>query len=316
MLESKNKRINICIEPCKKIPDLAVLISFKYECSTSCLKKLKYNAPALEPKLSKDSDESALVYSLVECIKEKLTGNPLEMLKSKVSSMKCWQLNKQFMISFKCQGTGSALRKVLSVSLSCMAPQKLFSKYSENIRFLGGVPNKKHFLYAVDKLNQGLEQINICAVGKININSEKLNNLTSSISKKLPELMKVKKSDMEHPEERECVGKMYPVVKANSLESLFIADYIRSNSGGMGVELHDGVVEVYNDKWDSKRKQLSDKKRISDYVDKKYSKLVNNNLECVVNYYGISSSYVDYNISKKLMKMKLNLSDIKKMIKL
>jgi hypothetical protein len=312
------KNINFRIEPLARAPDIGVCLSIKIDKSVPCcFKKLLCNIQHRNPKLMNGSEESALAFSMFELIRDKMIGSPLESTKSKVSNIKPKILNNNLVIYWNCMGNLSALRKSLSLAVSTLNPNKLYSRYSENLKFLGGVAKRDYFEYIAGKVaNNILEGIDIVAVGRVKIkSSDKVKEMLASVHKKIPPLKKSSKSTMKSEKrEYESTYSEFPVVKCKSqMNCIFVADYISSMALGMAVEVHENVVEVYSNRWPTRHKQIKGKSKISGYVKQKYGK-IRDSLSATIAYHAISHSRADTAALKKLLNSKLSLSDIEKII--
>lgn len=310
---AKLKQINLTVGITRKVADIVVAISVPIKgVAPCCLNRLKTNCGSAEP-LMPGSEESALVYALYEAVRDKLSGSGLEVLKSKASNVKCSYTNDHFTISFHTAGTGTALRKASGLALSCYNPAKLFSKYSENIRFLTGKGgNREEFNFVAKKLVEGIHKsIAITAVGKINVDEKKMVDIVKVLVGKLPDIdMSALKPAIQPAKKKpEVEDKPYPIIKCDGLTAAVVSDYIRNNSNGMSVDITNEGVVVYNHLWESKHKQLKDKKRINEYIAKKYGKL-DVELASVFTYFALSEEFVDATIAAKVVSSKLKTSNM------
>ena len=64
-------------------------------------------------------------------------------------------------------------------------------------------------------------------------------------------------------------------LKANGVAAVVVVDYILGNSGGMGAEVYDDKVVVFNHSWKTKQTSLKKVDRIKGHVRQKYEKLNN-----------------------------------------
>jgi hypothetical protein len=315
-MEVRNKNLSLVVGVSKKVPDIAVNMTFSFpgiaEC---CLKSLLCNCSEGGKPLMKGSAEAALSYALFETIRDKLVSSPLELSKSKVSNISCRSIGNSLSISWNCQGTGSSLRKTCGLAAGCLHPHKLFSKFSENIKFLSGKGgNKEEFMYCVKKMSENIKKgVQLVAVGKINVDDKKLKDIMGVISNKVPDMENLGSgtapsfASAEESEE-------YPLIKCSGVAAASVADYIRSNSGGMGVEVVNNGVIVYNMSWESKRKQLADTRRINDYVQKKYEKL-GAEFPNLYAYFILTQGYANGDTVAKVIKTKQSASKLSAMIK-
>lgn len=318
-MQNNKKNIDITVGICKKVADIGVCFSIPFKCSPCCLKKLLCLTPPSEKNnLMKDSEASALAFSIFETMRDKMIGSPLESMGSKVSNITCKSLNGNFIIYWNCQGTGSALRKNLGLALASLNPIKMYSKYKENMKFLGAPAPREHFNHCVKNMNSAIsKKISVAVIGRINTDKNKMEVILDKVFKKLPKLVNPPEKDTKSPPSRDCTTEMFPHVKCSSgIGCLVLADYISSNSGNMGVEVHSGVVEVYNKGWESKRNKLKDDRRIDNYVNQKYNKpKVKDHLSLILGYYAITHTFADCETLEKLIKNNLSPKDISNLIK-
>ena len=160
----------------------------------------------------------------------------------------------------------------------------------------------------------GLKKIQCVAVGKINTDKKKLEDIVKVIASKMPKVELPSAKEIEAPKKHSCNAKMYPSVKASGVAAVIVADYIRSASNGMNVELHDGIIEVYNDNWESKKNQINNSGRIHDFVERKYMRL-EDNLPMVMCYFAIINGYTTADTSSKILKSKFKTKDLVDMVK-
>lgn len=315
-MEVHNKNISLCLGVSKRVPDIAVSLSIPFSgVAPCCLKKLMCNC-ADGSGLMKGSEEAALSFALFEAIRDKFVGSALELSKSRVSNMSCATVGGNLVIRWNCQGTGSSLRKTCGLAVSCLNPAKLFSKYTENIKFLSGKGgNKEQFNYCAKKLAEGIKKhITIAAVGKINTDKEKLNEILKVVQNKMPDVEIPKDTEAPPKHESKDSEDSYPLVKCSGLAAACIADYIRSNSAGMGVQVVESGVIVYNTSWETKKKQIREDRRIKDYVQKKYDKL-GAEFSTIFAYFILTQNYADSETVAKVIKNKPKPADLVALIK-
>lgn len=315
---SKLKQIDMSVGTTRKMADIVVVVSVPFKgVAPCCLNRLKTNCGEPDA-LMKGSEESALLFALYETVRDKLSGSGFDIMKSKSSNVKCAYINDNVVLSFHTAGTGTALRKASGLLLSVMNPVKLFSRYSENIRFLSGKGGKREeFNFVAKKLAEGIKKsISITVIGKINIDKPKMEDILKVLVKKVPEIDLKDFSDSAAPAKKtpEKEEKSYPLIKCDGIAAVVTADYIRNNSVGMSVEINNDGITVYNHLWESKHKQLKDAKRVTDYVSKKYDKL-GAELPAVFAYYAASEGFSDAAIAAKIVASKLTTKDLAAMVK-
>jgi hypothetical protein len=307
---TKVKNLTLDIGVTKKVGDIIVSATIPFKgIASCCLKKLKSNCTG-NNLLVKGSEEAALAYSLFETIRDKLSGSCLEVTKTKASEVNCASIDGNLVITFHTMGTKTALIKTVGLLLTTLNPTKLYTKYSENMKFLSGKGSPKEvFNFVAKKLSEGIKQsIYITAVGRINITHEKIKEGIQTLLGKLPSIEMPGAKEIDTPEKRDTlkVDKPYPVVKCSGFAAAVIGDYIRNNSNGFAIEITDDGVTVYNHGWETKHKQLKDKDRITVYVQKKYAKLDDaGELYTVFAYLALSQSYIDSQIASTLIHSRL-----------
>lgn len=318
-MKVKKDNISLTVGTSKKPADIIVSLSIPFKgVANCCFKKLK-NSCHDELGLMNGSEHAAVAYALYEHIRDKLAGSGLELFKNKVSNVDCNIIGDTITITWKTQGTGTSLRKTTGVVLSCLNPTKLFTKYSENIRFLSGKGgNKEEFNFVAKLLSESINKdINIVAVGKINTDTKKLEDIIDVIYQKLPEI--------EMPPAKECTAPAkkamgeqytYPIIASKGLESAIVADYIRNNSGGMSVGIIDDGVVIYNKQWETKHNQLKDSKRIKDYIEKKYGKLEDKDeLSPIFAYFSLSQGFCNSIVAAQIIASKLKTEKLVELLK-
>jgi hypothetical protein len=309
---TKEKNITLDVGVSKKLSDIIVAISipFKGICD-ECLKRLKANCIG-DNTLMKGIEEAALAFALFETIRDKLSGSGLELTKTKASEVTCASIDGNLVITYHTQGTKTALIKTAGMALSTMNPMKLFSKYSENMKFLSGKGGKKEeFNFVAKKLAEGINKsVYITCVGRINITHEKIKESVKTLVGKLPSIDMPGAKETATPEKRVASDATasinpYPIIKCSGFASAVIADYIRNNSNGMSVEVSDNGVTIFNHGWEAKHKQLKDKDRISGYIQKKYKKLDEaGELNTVFAYLSLCNGYIDSSVASTLIHSK------------
>ncbi len=318
-MEVHDKGITLTVGISKKVADIAVSMTFTFpNIAECCLKGLMCNCADGGNGVMNGSAEAALAYALFEAIRDKLISSPLELSKSRVSNISCRTIGGSLVIGWNCQGTGSSLRKTCGLAIGCLYPHKLFSKYSENYKFLSGKGgNKDEFIYCVKKMNEGIKNgVQLTAVGKINTDNNKLKDIMSVISNKLPALENLGSGvQPEYPKEKsENSAENFPFIKCSGITAAAVADYIRTNSGGMGVDVTNNGVVIYNHSWKSKQKQLSENRRIKDYVVKKYERL-GDEFANLFAYFILTQGYANGDTAAKVIKGKQHANKLIELIK-
>lgn len=305
-MKVSQKNITLAVDQTKKVSDIIVSITIAFKgIADCCFKKLKNNCFDSQG-LMKGSEQAATAFALYESIRDKLSGSGLELFKTKASNVNCNIINGHIVITWHTQGTGTALRKSAGLALTCMNPIKLFSKYSENIKFLSGKGgNREEFNYVAKQLAESIKKsIQITCIGKINTDTNKLKDIIEVLANKLPDIEMPGAKEITAP--KTAMGmdmnEQYPIVKCSGLSAAITADYIRNSSNGMAVGIDELGVIIYNKSWESKHRQLQDKKRIEDYIDKKYAKIEDKDeLSPIFAYFALSEGFCDGNVAASLI---------------
>jgi hypothetical protein len=318
-IEVKSKNLTLSLGVSKKVADVIVSLSVPFKGMASCcLNRLKKSCGNPSP-LMNGSEESALAFALFEAIRDKLEGSGLEIMSTKSTNVDCHNINNNLVFTWHTQGSITAIRKSTGIAISCLNPTKLFSKYSENIKFLTGKNGDKEvFNFVAKKLSKEIKShITITVVGKVNATKEKVSDVVKVLDKKFPEIEMPTDKESSQPQKHksEEVEMEYPFIKCSGVAAAIVSDYIRNNSNGMSVSITEEGVTIYNSNWSSKQKQLSDKKRISDYINKKYLKIEEKGeLSNIFAYFALSQGYIDSTIAKSIIASKLKVSKLIELI--
>lgn len=302
-METKLKNLQLTVAPCKKMPDIAVLMGIHFDVCPAALMKLdeKFSFDNLQKGncLYTGSEEASLAYAYYEAVRNKFAGSPLEVSRSRVSRINYDAQNGKFMLSWNTQGSLSMLRKTIGLALSVINPHKLYSKYAINIKNLGGKADRDVFNFVANKMVDAIKKgIKIAVVGRIKVDTEKLKDLLTKVDKKHPKLSTEKGTK---PPTHEKFTHEFPSIKASGIEAAVTADYIRSQ--GMGVAVLGSEIIVYNKSFDTKKKTLKTTSRVKNYVDQKYEKL-GDDFPCIFTYLCITQCLCDCCTATTIIKTK------------
>jgi hypothetical protein len=310
----RKDNISVAVESTKKASDIIVALSIATKDINDCCFYSLKNHCTYDTKAVSEAYEAAVAYAIFEHIRDKLTGSALELFKTKVSNVNCYITHGAFTVTWNTQGTVTSLRKTTGIALTCLNVYKLFPKYTENIKFLTGKGgDRDDFKYICDKFAREIvKSVKIIAVGKINATKNHLDALIETISGKFP------KSDINHslklssskPSTQKSADKVADkveistTIKCSGLDAGLAADYIRNNISLVSVYVDsEGVTLPIKDI--SKIKKLQDKRRIEDYVAKKYTKLHNvGELPVLLVYFLLSQGFIDANAADSALKSK------------
>lgn len=269
--------------PFSKVHNLSVSVSIPFEFSDESFYQIMNNNLTCREKdfekctLYSGAEEAAVAYALFELIRDKLIGSPLEVARSKVDHIAVHAHGNHLVIAWNTQGNQSSLRKTVGVVLKCLQPNTLFSRYSDNLKLLGGKPSRECFNHCANKLISGIEKgVHFVAAGKIKLASsadkQMMQKSFDTACKKYVSSSKSK--DVHAPEKHPEYKSVYPELNcSDGASAIVVAEYIRANSNGMGVRVSDKYVSISSNSWGSKRDALKNKSRISAYVASKFSKL-------------------------------------------
>jgi hypothetical protein len=306
-MEYKSGNIKLTVVASKFAPAAAVSLSFNApDLNWHVLQKLKQEKPCGCATLAAYSEYTAVVYSIYDDIRDRLIGTPDAQAKSKVSSIQCGFVNKDFIISYVCQSSITAIRKSIGLAVARTAPQKQFPRYSKYIRLLGGKPNRAEFMYCAKRISKNL---NICTfvVAKINTSPEKEKAMLEVISNKMPDLDGIEAGTQPASENIPRGKTEFSELKTNGYDSLFILDYLDSiNVPALGSDT--GII-IFDKKWTAAKRESVDR-----FVDSRFGKL-NDKLTPMALYSATSRALLNCPAIKNLLSAKLSPADIKKIIK-
>lgn len=272
--------IKLDVIPFTKAHNLSVSMTIPFRCSPECLGMLSENSPC--DKLYTGAEASALAFALYSSIKDKLMGSPLEVARCKVDHVVCRAHGGEFVISWNTQGSISMLRKTIGVALKFLRPSSLYTKYTYNIRMLGGKPDRSEFSYLVNSMIDGMKSIHFVAIGKIKDDDVKAILATAA--------NKYEKSDKESggkaPEKHHEYERANVLDCTSGANSIIVHDYISHQ--GFGIKVNGKLLYIYAGNWGSKQTSLRDKTRVTTYVSSKYKKL--DKLACLFLAYSANGS--------------------------
>lgn len=268
-MEKSTKQITAYIVSDDVVPSASVTVGFEYVCNWFVLQKLLRGEPCSCLELAFASENTCMAYSIYEAISEKLIGSPLEQSKSRISTIKCNYQNNEFIMTFNCPNDLPTIKKILHIVASKITPHKYYTKYSHNIKLINGKPFKNEFLYCANLLS-GVH-LKVFIIGKFNQTQEKFNAVITTTEKKYTSSRKAPGGLRPRSLDKKQGETNYPVSVASGYKTIFIKDFIKSETG-YPVVPNSGQVIVYNKKWsiDSKKIKASSVRK---YVGLKYTKL-------------------------------------------
>lgn len=248
-MEAKSGNLSLRVVPFAKAGCMQTMIGFEVEdINWFVLNKLKRGEKCSCPSLAHGSEATSMAYSLYRAIQSVIVSTPLKQEKSRASSMDCGVQNGMFFITIQHQSTLSALRKVLSLVESKLAPEALYKMYASCIDLLNGKASREEFNYCANSLRDSLKKLTCVSSGKININKEALEKLVESAAAKYKSGEKLKpESKPESLAEKEGTTS-FPTVKASGMHAVFLANFLR-NATTESVAVNSEEVIVYKQNW-------------------------------------------------------------------
>ena len=308
MLTGSKSNVHLFISPTSKVGDVVVCLDIPANCSVVALKKLKTGCACNCCKdnkgeacqcFPKDSEMTALCYSLMLAVRQKLAGTPLEVLKSKVGNVSGTYHNGCFSICWKVQGTVSAVRKSIGLALTVLSPARAYPIYQDCMRTLGAAPSREEFNHvAHETIAELKKKIQIGVVGKIKADKSKLTDMLDVLHKKvrLDAADGAKKKPGDH---KECCAECCEV-KCDGWASCLLKDYINFRVKGLAVEYSTkGVcINCKDSRWDSVSKKI--KPGVKEFMSAKYGK-VKDDLHPILAYMLMSSCSICAHDAHKLL---------------
>lgn len=311
MLSGSKSNLHLFIAPTSKVGDVVVCLDIPANCSLVALKKLRTGCACLCCKdekgeacqcCPKDSEMSALCHALMLAVKQKLSGTPLEVLKSKVGNVSGCYHNGSYSICWKVQGTVSAVRKSIGLALSVLSPSRVYPVYQDCMRTLGLSGDRAVFNHvAHEAVSELKKKIQVGVVGKIKADKAKLDDMLDVLHKK------VKLDAVDGPKAKpeackECQSECCEV-KCGGWASCLLKDYINFRVKGLSVEYSTkGIcLNCKDSRWDSISKKI--KPGVKEFMAAKYGK-VKDDLHPILAYMLMSSCSICAHDAHKLLSEK------------
>jgi len=289
MISEKFKNIELTVGPCKKLPDIAVILGIHFDVCHASLFKLDESFSFDNMKGNKvytGSEKASLAYAFYIAVRDKMVGSPLEISRSRVSRINFDSQEGKFMLSWNTQGSVSMLRKTIGLAIAAMNPHKLYSKYAVNCKNLGCSADRDIFNHVANEMADAIKKsVKIVAVGRIKVDSAKIKDLLQKVDKKMPNLSTEKGTK---PPPHDKFVHEFPTIKASGITSAVVEDYIRSQ--GMGTTSMGDEIIIYNKSFATKKTTLKKADRIKNYVRQKYEKL-GSDFPCIFAYLCITQMY-------------------------
>ncbi len=184
MIEAKEGKVSLSIQPYDKLADVAVAVSVKCDLSSCVMNRLKgVWCCDCRPK---GTEETCVLYSMYLVALNKMRGDPAALASSKVGAVSVGYHNGSFVMSWNTAGKITNVRKSLSIAMSSLRVNGLYSVYSQVVKGLGISSNSDQFNKAaaavVSALNSG---VSCCVIGKIKATNAHADAIVGTVSKKL-----------------------------------------------------------------------------------------------------------------------------------
>jgi hypothetical protein len=313
-VESKGV-LTISVSETKKVADAVVVISVP--CNADWL-LFNYASNGSIPAGYMPDEEyiasTVLAWTHAQCCDYMLRGNPLSVLKTRVSNVKSNVGNGCLNICFNTQGNLTYVKKSISVALKCLVAN-VYSVFDKNIKALNLKSSREDFEKVAKEFHSALgSKCHITVVGRVNLNRTvdgktiPANTTLKDVREKLENL--IDKSKAQNKPAKTHVPTIYRdavnVVKASGVNSFILQSYIH-DIGGLPSEIINGNIHITNKNWDTIRTKLADKKRVEAYVDKKYGhKSLEDHLNVVLAYQIACSTDADAHTVQSVASKKVN----------
>lgn len=306
-MERKEGGVSLTIVTSKWAPAAAVTVSIPApDVNWFVLQKLLPERPCGCATLAPGSEYTALVYAMYDDIRDRLVGTPDAQMKSKVASITCGFHDGEFVISYVCQSSITAIRKSLGILVSRLAPQKQYPRYQKYIKLLGGKPNRDEFMNCASRI---ASRRSVCAVvvAKINTDKGKEDAMVEVIANKLADVDGIDSGKKPASEATPRGSTTFPELDTSGYDSFFVLDYLDSiNVLALG---SGSSVIVFNKKWSGAKKDSIDR-----YVTTRFGKL-GDKLLPVILYSACSRGLLRCGSLHEIARSKMKPSDIARIIK-
>lgn len=305
-MSKRRDGISITFIPFKSAPAAAVTVSFPApNLNWFVLQKLKAEKPCGCATLAHASEYTALVYSMYDDIRDMFIGSPDRQMKSKVASVTCGFNGGEFIISYVCQGSITAVRKSLGILISRLAPHKLYPRYTKYIKLLGGSPKRGEFLNCANRIASARD-VSVVVVAKMNVDKSKETNVLETVSKRLPDVGGIPSGDKPMSESTPPGATEYHEINVKDAAMLFVQDFLDA-SNVLSLSTGNSII-IYEKKWNGVKEDAVER-----YVTSRFGKLGDNMIPVLV-YSACSRGILKSSTLRKLASSNMNKNDIVKSI--
>lgn len=324
-MEAKKGNLKLLVKSYKKLPDVAVCMNFKVDGSACALNNIRngHSCCQLTDEKSgkahccypKGTEEMAICYAVFCLIREKLSGSPLDVAKSRSGAVNCGYHDGHFFICWNTQGSLSMIRKTLSIAVRCLVPEKLYAAYQKFIRQIGGKPSREEFNYCANDILSSLKSSICCVVvGKTNVDQAQLDLALTSILAKAPSFEAIKDKKTQPSDHHKCNHADQAMIPVKGWLAAVMRDFLVSKVKGLNATIMDDglLLNVAPNVWKTLSSKLQ--KILKLYTTAKFVKL-GDDLGTVYGYMMISNSSMSCPEVVKLIGSKPTASSVEALLK-
>lgn len=248
-------------------PSANITMGVAYPCNWFVLNKLVTGQPCSCPELAYASENTCVLYSIFEDVREALIGTPVARHKYKVSTVACNYQNGEFLISINCPNNFAVVESIMTEVAHKLVPRSTYNRYAYNIRLLNGVPINEEFLYICNKMAGAA--INFVVGGSLNASRDVINELLTQLFKLMGDPSPLVGGAPPQSLAKKQGVTEYPVVAAAGYKAFYVDAFIR-HATGVSTAIHSGGVIIYDKEWGKTAASLT-ARMIDGYVAEAYS---------------------------------------------
>lgn len=305
MISSSKGNLSVHFAQNNKVGNVALMVGWKIpDINYFVYLKLARGDPCACSNLAHGSEITTLCFSLYQHIRSKLLSDPKVQNATKVSKVWCGVQNGEFSICVTPAANFSSIRKVLSVIMNNLEPEKLSTCYASCIKMLNAKPVKSEFEHCVSLLHNAFKSTTCLIVGKTSLDKNKVDVL-ANLSEKytahsgpkgtVPESLKTNINESE-----------YPAVQASSGSDAVIVYEYMSKYLDEHMSIHDSKVLVHKANWSLPTK-MSDKDRIKNWA-KRFEKV--ENLSSAIVFIALCNCLINVSDAVSLIKDDIKANDL------
>lgn len=234
--------------------------------------------------LYKYTELTALFYALFGEIKNKLM-TPTQTKSSSLHDVYCYYYNNYFNLVFvTTNGTGTAVKKILTEAFKILNPAKLWKSYDLILRGLGLKISKEEFKWCVDQINECLKkELLILIIGKINYGktaSEQISKFEHTLKTshdKFKAGNNMNKQNGDKPGSLKNLGYSLPLtdhaINVSGISAYYLQKYISYlTKNSINTDILGSKLIVHTHKYDWLVNEMKKSKTLDNYIKLKYKK--------------------------------------------